>query len=229
MRIGRLPEVELYLRIRAAVRRSPQGAFRRFRWSISLLSRSLVAGAVMSHMACASPAPPVAGEGTGPRPDLRGASVMVFPIQAIRGLPGMVDAELVFALTARGEEVDWMVPDELREIVRRSPGLDVPLEGLPVGVFLRTVVDRIGDPIYGVLRRLTALTDVTIAVIPVIARYRPGPSPQDGAAEIAVAVLNARTGRVIWYGVIEGTRGPADDPAVVASVMDELAKVLTGG
>ena len=141
----------------------------------------------------------------------------------------MVDAELVFALTARGEGVDWMVPDELRDVLRRSPGLDAPLEGLPVGIFLRTVVDRIGDPIYGVLRRLTALTDVPIAMIPVIARYRPGSSPEGGAAEIAVAVLEARTGRVIWFGVVEGTRGAADDPAVVASAMDELAKALTGG
>ena len=141
----------------------------------------------------------------------------------------MVDAELVFALTARGEGVDWMVPDELRELLRRSPGLDAPLEGLPVGVFLGTVVDRIGDPIYGVLRRLNALTGVPIALIPVRAHYRPGASPESGAAEVAVAVLQSQTGRVIWFGVVEGTTGAADDPAVVASAMDELAKVLTGG
>lgn len=168
--------------------------------------------------------PPAPGESLGVVPDLTGRRVMVLPVQTVEGLPGDVDAELAFALQSRAAEVDWVMPAELREAVATSPSLDVRLEGLPVAVFLRTEVERVGDPLFGVLRRLGALTGGEVALIPVIARYRPGSGASPGAVEVAAALLDVRSGYVLWYGVEEGEPGSVTEPAVLASTLDVLAR-----
>ena len=154
---------------------------------------------------------------------------MVLPVQAVQGLPESVNAELVFALNSRGADVDWIVPDELRAMLARSPGLDAPIEGLPVGFFMQVEVERVGDPLFGILRRLTAVTGAPWVLIPVVARYRAGDAGEDGTAEVAAALLDARSGRVLWFGVVEGVSGRADEPAVLATALDEMVKTLTGG
>jgi hypothetical protein len=92
---------------------------------------------------------------------------MVFPVQIRTGVPGDASPEIVFALRARGTEVDWICPDELGALLARSPAVDIGVRGLPVGIFLSAEVERIGDPLFGQLRRLGALTGSDIALIPV--------------------------------------------------------------
>lgn len=149
---------------------------------------------------------------------------MVFPVQTVRGLQGDADAELAFALESRRGEVDWIFPPELRSAVESSPSLDVRLEGLPVGMFLRTEVERVGDPLFGVMLRLGAVTGGDVALVPVQLTYRPGAEGGDGAAQLAAAVIDVRTGYVLWYGLEEGEVGPAAEPGVLASAVDALAR-----
>lgn len=158
-------------------------------------------------------------------PDLRGVRVMVMPLQRKAGLRDDLDPEIAFALRARGAGVDWIMADELARTLARSPGLDVPLSALPVGMFLTREVNRIGDPLYGHLLRAAAVTNAQVALIPVEARRRVEP---DGSSviEVVATLLDVRRGRVIWFGVVEGQPGTAGDFQIVASAVDALASML---
>jgi hypothetical protein len=173
--------------------------------------------------------PPAAGESLGGIPDLRGQAVMVFPVQSIRGLGAALDpvAEVSFALEQRAAGIRWILPPEIRRAVQGTPGLDLMADGLPVGEFLRVEVRRVGDPLYGYLRRMAAITGSDVALIPVEARYRPGAEGAAPAIELAATLLNARTGRVYWFGVVEGTGSGPGDPGALAGAAEALARTLT--
>lgn len=169
---------------------------------------------------------PAAGASRGGVPSLVGARVMVLPVQAQRGVEGNASAEIADALAARGEGVRWVMPTELRAMVARSPTLDVPVDALPVGDFLRAQVDRIGDPLYGQLRRLSALADGRLALIPIEVRHRPDAPERPGAVEMVATLIDTSTGRVFWFGVVEGQPGGSADPRALASAADALARRL---
>ena len=169
------------------------------------------------------PGPPGPGEARGSIPDLRGSKAIVLPIQVKTGVPYDVtaDEELTHSLRTRGEGVTWSFPPDLEEALRRSPGVTVPLRNMPVHIFLQTEVDRIGDPLFGYLTRLSGLTGANIALIPVELKYG-----EDGAFVLAAALVMIRTGRVAWFGVVGGSPGDARDPATLASVTETLARTL---
>ena len=183
--------------------------------------------AAVMTFGCAGTAPaPSAGDSQGIIPDLRGRRVMVFPVQLRGGVPGDADPEIVFALRNKSTEVAWIFSDELEAVVERSPAVDTAVRGLPVGVFLGAEVRRIGDPLWGQLLRLGALTNSDIALIPVV--VRPGALGAGGTSvvEIVATILNVRTGRVIWFGVVAGRPGSVADFGSVASAVEELAETL---
>ena len=148
---------------------------------------------------------------------------MVLPVQLKTGVPqaALADSELAHALRSRGEGVSWVFPPELDGILERSPGVATQTEGLPVGVFLQAEVNRVGDPLFGQLVRLGGLTGADVALIPVELKYR-----EEGTYMMSVALIVIRTGRVSWYGVIEGLAGEAQDPATLASVAEVMARNL---
>ena len=151
---------------------------------------------------------------------------MVLPVQAIRGVTGDAEAELVYALNARGRGVRWLMPQTLRAQLARNPALDVPLDNLPVGVFLQAQVDRVGDPLYGYLRRLSAISNGTVVLIPVEIRHRATTPERPGAVEVVTALVDVGSGRVAWFGVVQGEAGDGSSPGALASAVDALARVL---
>ena len=169
---------------------------------------------------------PSAGSDRGAIPDLVGAQVMVLPVQVTRGVTGDGEAELVYALNARGRGVRWLMPETLRSQLARNPGLDVPLDDLPVGVFLQAQVNRIGDPLYGYLRRLSAVSNGTIALIPVEVRHRAATAERLGAVEVVAALVDVRSGRVHWFGVVQGEPGDGSSPGALASAAEALARLF---
>jgi hypothetical protein len=192
---------------------------------------SALALALVAACAGARPAP-TPGTSTGAVPDLRGARVMLFPVQTLDGVGAQADAELAFALAQRNAGVDWVLPDAMRRAGTTSPGLDIRLEGLPVGIFMQTEVRRIGDPLFGWLRRMGALVSSDIALVPVLARYRAGsaagpdvPAAPSGV-EIAAALISVRSGQVLWFGVEQGSSGSVDDPRVLASAAEAMSRRL---
>jgi hypothetical protein len=95
------------------------------------------------------------------------------------------------------------------------------ITGLGVQIFEQAEVDRVGDPLFGNLLRLSTLAGADVALIPTKLEYT-----DSGAFVLGVALIGTRTGRVSWYGVLEGAPGEADDPAAIASIADRLARTL---
>ena len=168
---------------------------------------------------------PEAGAPSRGVPSLMGTRVMVLPVQGAVDVSGDLDAELNYALQAR-DGVQWIPAEEVRAAVDRSPALRAPLDALPVEQFLQVEVRRIGDPLYGMLRRAAALTDAQVALIPVQVRERPDLPETPGAVEVRVALIELITGRVLWYGVEQGRPGAGNDPAAVATAMEAMARRL---
>lgn len=162
----------------------------------------------------------------GAIPDMMGRTVMLLPVQVVDGVPEPVDPEIEFALGEHGEGIDWVFPDELRRHVDRAPGMDLKVEDLPVGTFFRAEVERVGDPLFGYIRRLAALTGADMAVIPLQVRYRMATDIEPSAIEIMSTVLDARSGRVFWTGVLAGDEGDADDPGTLGAAANVFARSM---
>jgi hypothetical protein len=150
---------------------------------------------------------------------------MVLPVQENLGVPGDLDAEVAFGLRGRGAGVTWIMPPELQQVVDRSPGSNLRVRSLPVGVFTMAEVRRIGDPLYGDLRRLSEFVDAEVALIPVRA-WTATEGAEDPRVRLSMSLVDVRTGRVLWFGVTEGSPHPLDDPRALASVVDRMARTL---
>jgi hypothetical protein len=175
---------------------------------------------------CAAQKPPSPDRPARPAPALHGLTVMVLPVQAGRApvAPGL-NAELEFWLADHGTGVKWVFPPALERSLARSSALEVPIHALAVSSFHYAQVERIGDPLYGDLRRAGAVTGARYALLPVAGSYvRSG--EEAGRVEVAAALIDTMGGGVLWYGVVAGERGEPDDPAVTASAARALAITL---
>lgn len=189
------------------------------------VTRALALALALAATACAKQSPaPEPGEAQGTPPDLRGSRVMVLPFQNVVGIGGDVDAELAFGLQGRGEGVTWILPSRLQEVVDRSPGLNARIRGLPVGMFGSAEVRRVGDPLYGELRRLASLVDGEVVLLPVQAWTRTGEEGEH--VRLSAALIHIRSGRVMWFGLVEGDARAPSDPGALASAVDALARTL---
>ena len=176
--------------------------------------------------ACGGNAPPPGpGTSVGTPPDLRGARVLVLPVQQVFGVSGDADAELAFGLKDRTQDVTWVLAHEVEDVLARTPAINASTRGLPVGFFLQAEVRRIGDPLYGVLRRMSALVDADAVLLPVRATLVADVG-EDPSILWSVALIEPRTGRVPWFAVIQGGAFPAGDPRALASSVDVLARTL---
>jgi len=176
--------------------------------------------------ACSQTRPtPVPGTTSGYAPDLRGRRVMVLPVQQNVGVPGNPDAEFAFGLRERNVEVDWVFPDEVEERLARAPGTRASIRGLPVSYFLQTEVERVGDPLYGELRRLAALVDAEAVLLPVQTALE-AEEGMDPTVRFWTALIEIRSGRVLWFSLLDGDPAPARDPRGLASAVDTVTRAL---
>ena len=154
--------------------------------------------------------------------------MLLLPVQQNLGIPGDPSAELSYALTDRSDEVEWILEEEVQEVLRRSPGIDADTRGLPVGIFGQAVVERIGDPLYGQLRRMAGLVDADAIFLPVVVSYEANPEVEGATPRVRfmAAIIDPRTGRVLWFGVEEGDDYPRTDPRALATAADRLARTV---
>ncbi len=188
----------------------------------------LRAGSAVLFAACAGQsAAPEPGFSTGLVPDLRGVPVMVFPVQEARGLPADADpdGEVAFALSERGAVTGWIWPADIRAIAARTPGLAMNVDGLPVGMFLQAEVRRVGDPLYGNLRRVSAVANSEVALIPIQVRTR-SDADGEGTVEIAATLVQTRTGRVLWFGIVADPGSGGGARAGLARAAGLLARAI---
>jgi len=175
---------------------------------------------VLLVAACATGDP--ADVPTLPAVGLAGERVLLFPVQ--RDLvEGDADREMVFAIRGRSGSSSWVFPDEIRNGVARSPSLSVPVDDLPVDIFFQAEVERVGDPLYGMIRRAASLSGARRAVIPLSVSYRAPDAERPGAVEVFGLLLDVVTGRVLWLGTEEGAAGGSDDPGGLARSMEAFA------
>lgn len=187
---------------------------------------------VLGSAGCASApaAPPDPGEQRGGLPMLSGQDALLLPVQRPQLPRDAVDRELQFALDGRAGGVEWIGPEELRRLMGRSV-MEIPIDRLPIDMFFQAEVTRVGDPVYGMLRRVAALTDATVALIPLSVVRRPAADGVEAGLESMATLLDLRTGRVLWLTTVEA-EGDPDAPATLARLMDNLARALqpaTGG
>jgi hypothetical protein len=184
-----------------------------------LLTLALVVGCGLR-----SSPPPSAGFETGMVPDMRDQRVMVFPVQVRGGGHPDVDDELMFALRTRPAGAEWFGPRELGDVLARSPGTGIRLTGLDVQPFLLGEVRRVGDPLFGYVYRLGAMVDADYALLPVEVRSRAQGEAEARVGEVGAAILEARTGRVLWYGILEGPPGPPGAREATVGAVEALAR-----
>src|SRR3989454_105970 len=133
-------------------------------------------------------------------------------------------------LKARAPEVTWVLPDELRRVARRAPGIAPAPDQMGTAILFHPTKQQpemVADPLRSELRTLAALAGGgRYALIPAGLTYRraiasrggPGsvgaqhaaPLPHAVAtAELTMVLVDVRTGRVGFRTV---ARGEGDDP-----------------
>lgn len=182
------------------------------------------------------PAPTTAPASSAPV--LEGAAVLLMPVQ--RGMVpspdsaahhwpadrAALDAEIAYWLKELSPRTRWYLPDLIDRALARSPGLNVRPHELAVGIFQQAQVKRIGDPLFGDIRKLAAVFDAEIAVVPIAAEYV-GRTREAATLHIAAAVIELDAD-VRWFGVITGTEAGADSQAAMASAAQAFARAFSG-
>jgi hypothetical protein len=164
-------------------------------------------------LACAKPKPPVPNQ-VAPLPDLTSAAVLVLPVHP-GAVPGPavtapadlrtdgvseLDAEIAYWLRERAGNVRWVMPEAIERMLARTPGLNIKPRALDVTSFRRARVERIGDPLFGDLKRLAAVLDARFALVPVAAEVK----APDNRMQAAFVLIDTTFGDVVWFGVLDG-------------------------
>ena len=149
------------------------------------------------------------------------------------------DSVIGTLLRARAPEVTWLLPDELRRVARRAPGIAPNPDQLGSSILLHGSSrdpEMVPDPLRSELRTLSALAGSgggRYALIPagLVFRRSGGPAgarsataaPGAATAELTVVMVDVRTGRVDFRTV---ARGEGDDPW---TALTRALKSLTPG
>ena len=142
------------------------------------------------------------------------------------------DSILAALLQARVPEVGWILPDALRHAARHAPGLAPDPDQMGTAVLRVEKLTIVPDPLRSQLRMLAALSTggaERYALIPAALIYRrahgttAGPPPARAQAELVVALVDVRTGQVMWRTVATGM---GDDPW---STLVRAVKAFTPG
>lgn len=151
----------------------------------------------------------------------------MLPAQRVQAGIGDPDPEIAFAVSERGGRIRWVLPGELRGALTRSPGVPADPDHLAVDVFLQAEVRRVGDPLFGELRRMSALVDAETVLIPVRVRHAELPGGSGEGIEITAALIDVRSGRVHWTGRVGGVPGPPTEPASLATAAAALVRRIS--
>jgi hypothetical protein len=138
-------------------------------------------------------------------------------------------------LKTRAPEVSWLLPDELRRVARRAPGIAPAPDQMGTAILFHPTKqdpEMVADPLRSELRTLAALAGGgRYALVPAGLTFRrksqpptaPPPSRLTATAELTVVLVDVRTGRVGFRTV---ARGDGDDPW---SALTRAVKTLTPG
>lgn len=126
------------------------------------------------------------------------------------------DSLIGAGIQARGPEVNWVLPPELRKIARRSAGFVDDPDQMGQAVLRSPNLTKVPDPLRSSLRGLVALVDGRLALVPASLGFGPEPSGQI-RADLTLVLADCRSGRILWRSVAYG-RGANPDQALNAAV-----------
>jgi hypothetical protein len=197
---------------------------------------------VLALVACSAhaqeqpkPLPAVQTLSTAP---LAGQTIVVLPITLVVADPTLepdtlyhpyrerraallrADSLVGAGLQARGPEVKWVLPPELRKIARRSAGFVDDPDQMGQAILRSPGLTKVPDPLRSSVRGLVAMVDGRIALVPASLGFGPEPNGQI-RADLTLVLADGRNGRILWRSVAYG-RGANPDQALSAA----LAAVL---
>lgn len=233
----------------------------------TILGGALVAGALLTG----APAAEAQDEESLPTATA-GTPVVVLPLQSAWTTPGgawpggarnqagtieALQAELAFAFGELEGTEDFVLPHQVVDRARRNPVAKVEprrlaYEGL-IGEPEPTA--QIYEPLHSQLRRLGALFDARLVVLPLRLWYEPAtptaagagsdegetaaaagaePASADsetagaarGRAVLLFAVIDVRRSAVLWHGTMRGGLAEADSPSLLTSLAFRVARQL---
>ncbi|MBV9772425.1 MAG: hypothetical protein JO040_00650 [Gemmatimonadetes bacterium] len=162
-------------------------------------------------------------------PPLRitGQKVLVLPVQAAPALPFGSDErasdELTFALGERDSKVTWVAPAALQRALRNAPGYASDPRALPADPLVHHREHVAVEPLIGELRRFGALVDARLVLLPRFAAWIRDPAGGGGRVRFSAAMIDSRSGDVIWWGEADGDLRPQPDTQALASAAAALA------
>ncbi len=112
------------------------------------------------------------------------------------------DSLIATFLTERAPEVAWVLPEELRRVASRAPGMLANPDQIGTAL-LRGRLERVPDPLRSQLRTLTGVAGGRHAFVPASLVFR-SDSGGMGRAELTLAIVDVRTARVQWRTVASG-------------------------
>lgn len=119
-------------------------------------------------------------------------------------------------LQARGPEVNWVLPPELRKIARRSAGFVEDPDQMGQAVLRSPNLTKVPDPLRSSLRELVAVVDGRLAMVPASLGFGPEANGQI-RADLTLVLADCRSGKVLWRSLAYG-RGATPDQALSAAV-----------
>jgi hypothetical protein len=177
------------------------------------------------------PLPAVATLPTGP---LAGQTIAVLPITLVVADPALesdslyqpyrerraallrADSLVGAGIRARGPEVKWVLPPELRKVARRAAGFVEDPDQMGQAVLRSPNLTKVPDPLRSSLRGLVAVVDGRMALVPASLGFGPEPNGQV-RADLTLVLADCRNGRILWRSVAYG-RGANPDEALSAAV-----------
>jgi hypothetical protein len=135
------------------------------------------------------------------------------------------DSLLGEGFQARGPEVTWVLPPELRKIARRSAGVVDDPDQMGQAILRSPGMTKVPDPLRSSLRGLMALADGRMALVPASLGFGPEPNGQI-RADLTLVLADTRSGKILWRSLAYG-RGISPDQALNAAVAAVLP--LAGG
>jgi hypothetical protein len=107
------------------------------------------------------------------------------------------DSLLGEQLNARGPEVRWILPPELRKVARRAPSVAPDPDRMGQSILRAKQVENLPDPLRGQLRTLVALTGGRYVLVPAALTFLSEPTGVV-RAELSLVLADTRTGKVVW-------------------------------
>lgn len=210
--------------------------------------KTLIAPACLALVACATAATPAvaplpAQEKPAPAPalsvaPLAGQRIPVIPVSYLVAEPPVdsflaadrtarlrwADTLIGEVLAARGPEVSWVLPPELRQAARRAPATVTDPDRMGQAILRASKLEQVPDPLRSYLRSLTAMTNSRLVLVPAALRFSPDSVTGGVRAEAVLVLADSRNGAIAWRSspVGNGPNAAAALEAAIAHILPDF-------